>query len=173
MKLPDFLKNTSQLPANDPTALYDRSEFWIINNDVFSETLSELDEYRFTYTKNGDITLLRNNAPQKSATTVACADPTQGFYPFFFLNGRIIAFSIMGLVSEARALQPAPAPPKADDDDSDSCQICYDKPANCVMIPCGHVFFCSSCKSKYEESRSKNCPICRKVYEQIFEIAND
>ena len=79
-------------------ALYDRREYWIINEDAFDERLSELDEYRFMYDKNGDMRMCRNNEAILSKT-IACADPHQTFYPFFFLNGRIAAFSLIGLVS--------------------------------------------------------------------------
>lgn len=37
------------------------------------------------------------------------------------------------------------------------CRVCYDKPFNVVLVPCGHLAVCSSCAE-----RCKDCPICRR-----------
>ena len=37
------------------------------------------------------------------------------------------------------------------------CRVCYDKPFNVVLVPCGHFAVCSSCAE-----RCKDCPICRR-----------
>ncbi|OWR50417.1 RING finger and SPRY domain-containing protein 1-like isoform X2 [Danaus plexippus] len=38
----------------------------------------------------------------------------------------------------------------------DSCQLCFDETASCVLEPCGHRGFCSVCTSQL-----KDCPLCR------------
>ncbi|CAF2400843.1 unnamed protein product [Rotaria sp. Silwood2] len=167
----NVVKNIDKLPADDPMGLYDRPEFWIINEDGFDESLSELDEYRFVYDRNGEIRMWRNNESIVPTRTVAFADPSQAFYPFFFLNGRIMALSLIGLVSSTKIVPVQPTPKKKDDD-AGLCQLCLDTPANCAMIPCGHIFFCSDCKSQFE-GKSKLCPICRAEIKNIFEIESD
>ncbi|CAF3372424.1 unnamed protein product [Rotaria sp. Silwood1] len=165
------VKTIDKLPADDPMGLYDRPEFWIINEDGFDERLSELDEYRFVFDQKGEIHMWRNNESYAPTRTVAFADPSQAFYPFFFLNGRIMAFSLIGLVSSTKIVPIQPTPKKKDDD-ADLCQLCFDASANCVMIPCGHIFFCSDCKKQFE-GKSKICPVCRTEIKNIFEIEND
>jgi hypothetical protein len=153
-------------------ALYDRSEFWILNEDAFDERLSELDEYRFVFDKSGDIHMWRNNESILPTRTVACTDKDQKFYPFFFLNGRITALSLIGLVSSTKIVQTT-LKKEVKDDDAGLCQLCLDAKANCVLLPCGHVFFCSNCKNQYEQKSAKKCPNCRKTYETVLEIEDD
>ncbi|KAK8872178.1 hypothetical protein M9Y10_007941 [Tritrichomonas musculus] len=42
----------------------------------------------------------------------------------------------------------------------DMCIICCDKPANCIILPCGHMGFCSDCIENWFKN-NKSCPICR------------
>jgi hypothetical protein len=153
--------------------LYDRLEFWIINEDAFDERLSELDEYRFVFDKAGEIHMWRNNESIMPTRTVAHTDPSQTFYPFFFLNGRITALSLIGLVSPTKTPQIKTTKKEPKDEDAGICQVCYDAQANCVIPPCGHLFFCSSCKDQFEKTTPKRCPICRKEYTNVIEIAAD
>lgn len=37
------------------------------------------------------------------------------------------------------------------------CRVCYDRPINVVLVPCGHFDVCASCAE-----RCKDCPICRR-----------
>jgi len=171
--MPSFFDNVDQLPSGDPMALYDRKEFWILNEDAFDEKLSELDEYRFVFDKGGDIHMWRNNSSIIPTKTVAFADKSQTFYPFFFLNGRITALSLIGIVSSTKIVQTNYSKPEEKDEDAGLCQMCLDAPANCVLLPCGHIFFCSGCKNEYEKTSTKKCPNCRNPYENVLEIAND
>ncbi|CAF0976641.1 unnamed protein product [Rotaria magnacalcarata] len=165
----DILNHFERLPADDPMALCDRPEFWVLNEDAFDETLNELDEYHFSYEKNGDISMSHNNGSKSPTKTIACGDPSRPFYPFFFLNGRIMSFSLIGPISVTRMKPTAPDPK----DDAGLCQLCLDSPANCVMIPCGHIFFCSDCRTDFEAKFKNNCPICRLDYTDVIEIQND
>ncbi len=154
--------------------MYDRKEFWIVNGDAFDEKLAELDEYRFVFDKSGDIHMWRNNESKNPTRTVACADSNLEFYPFFFLNGRITALALMGIVSSTRIAQANTNGKKPkDDEDADLCKICFDARANCVLLPCGHIFFCSVCKDEYEKKSAKKCPNCRDPYESTIEFEAD
>ncbi|CAF1108707.1 unnamed protein product [Adineta ricciae] len=167
-----FTEHFDKLPTGDPIALYDRPEYWIVLEDAFDEKLAELDEYCFKYEKDGSIQMQRNNDP-KTRRTIAHADSSQKFYSFLFLNGRISAFSLVGVLTTNRA--PVKPRPKDDTDENDGlCQLCYDEKANCVFLPCGHLFLCSKCRVRYESSSNeKRCPTCRKPYQDICLIADD
>jgi len=167
-----FINNFDKLPSNDLMALYDRPEFWILNEDAFDERLSECDEYRFVFDKSGDIHMWRNNESNQPTKTVACADKDGIFYPFFFLNGRINALALMGIISSIKIVCNT-REKESKNNDSDLCKICRDNKANCVMFPCGHVFFCTDCRNLCEQKFGKTCPLCRKVYENVFEIEDD
>ena len=164
-----FVDNFNLLPANDPIALYDREEFWILDEEAFDERLNELDEYRFVYDNSGNINMCRNNELPMGTKTVACADPSQSFYPFLFLNGRIKAFYLIGLISSTRKT-PFCRRLSSTQDDANLCSICFENPLNCVLFPCGHLFFCSNCKDNYERRSGKVCPVCRASYTEVFEI---
>lgn len=118
----------------------------------------------------------RNTELNPPTKTVAFADSNQKFYPFFFLNGRITALSLMGIISSSqRAPIQSPNPSNTiteDDDDKELCKICVSAPADCVFPQCGHLFFCSGCKDKYEEKSKKECPVCRKPYTDVIQIAS-
>ncbi|UJR16205.1 hypothetical protein I4U23_003115 [Adineta vaga] len=164
-----FTENFHKFLTSDPMALCDRPEYWIIVEDAFDEKSNELDEYCFKFDKEGCIQMQRNN-DLRSNKAIAFADSSQTFYPFFFLNGRISAFALIGLISSSNKTLPK----KDEDANSGLCQICLDAEANCVFIPCGHIFFCSDCKDSCAEKLAENrCPICRKVYTDIFQIADD
>lgn len=169
----NFVEKFNQLPNNDLMALYDRKEFWIFNESAFPDDLGELDEYRITFEKNGEFHMCRNNDP-KTVRTVVYGDASQKFYPFFFLNGRINALSLMGVVSPNQIAKPivAQSPTSTQNNDDNLCKICYDEPADLVLIPCGHIFFCSDCKTLYEQKSGKKCPVCRENYINALKIAN-
>ena len=42
----------------------------------------------------------------------------------------------------------------------DQCQICLEKPIDCIILPCGHVGYCQNCAYDWI-SRSNSCPTCR------------
>ena len=100
---------------------------------------------------------------------------------FYFLNGRITALSVFALIAPNVQLPETNhitgstnrTTNDIDDDDTDRCTICYDGKATCVLIPCGHMIFCTKCKIDYENRSSKICPKCRARYEQAIEIKLD
>lgn len=177
-----FANKLETLPANDPAALSDRKEYWLLREEPFDENLSELDEYRILFDKtSGEILLNRNNDHASQPRILTFADPNQTFYPFLFLNGRITALSVFGLIAQNVQTNEynsnldlnTNANANTDDDDSDRCTICYDAKATCVLIPCGHMIFCTPCKNDYEAKSTKTCPKCRAVYQQAIEIEAD
>lgn len=46
-----------------------------------------------------------------------------------------------------------------------TCKICYDKPADCVFLECGHLVTCADCGGKLKE-----CPICRKNITRVVHV---
>ncbi len=98
-----------------------------------------------------------------------------------FLNGRITALSVFGLIAQNVRLtetnhntnSTSRTDIQAEDDDSDRCTICYDAKATCVLIPCGHMIFCTKCKVDYEARSAKICPKCRATYQQAIEVEAD
>ena len=117
----------------------------------------------------------RNTESGQPTKTVAFADSSQKFYPFFFLNGRITALGLMGIISSTR-ISPVVNTTKTntadDDDENESCKVCCSAPADCVLLPCGHVFFCRGCRTTYETKSKKECPMCRNPYDDVIEIAD-
>ena len=171
----------------------DRKEYWLLREDPFDENLSELDEYRIVFDKtSGEILLSRNNDTLSQPKILTFADPNQTFYPFLFLNGRITALSVFGLIASnvqikkndfSGLLETAGSDShinrtndgycSGDDDDSDPCAICYDARASWVLLPCGHLIFCTKCKADYESKATKTCPKCRAPYQETVEIKSD
>jgi len=49
------------------------------------------------------------------------------------------------------------------------CIVCMDAPANCAIIPCGHLCLCGACSSKLL-TRDACCPICRAPRQQVVRI---
>ncbi|CAF4008432.1 unnamed protein product, partial [Rotaria sp. Silwood1] len=131
--------------ATDPAALVDRKEYWLLREEPFDDTLSELDEYRILFDKtSGEILLCRNNDTISQPRILTFADLNETFYPFLFLNGRITAVSVFALIAPNVRLTETNhninstnrTENNVEDDDSDRCTICYDAKATCVLIPC-------------------------------------
>ncbi|KAK8872240.1 hypothetical protein M9Y10_008006 [Tritrichomonas musculus] len=58
------------------------------------------------------------------------------------------------------------------DDDDNVCIICYEKKADCVISPCGHVIACYSCMENWIKT-NKICPVCRKEVSKYRKIYNE
>ena len=59
------------------------------------------------------------------------------------------------------APKPKPAAAVSVNPKSQSCVICMDKPADHVIIPCGHQCGCGPCLTQLQGTHSPHCPICR------------
>jgi hypothetical protein len=47
--------------------------------------------------------------------------------------------------------------------DRKNCKICYEKDANMVFLPCGHLVVCETCSSRIRE-----CPLCRRPIDGVL-----
>mmetsp|Transcript_27415 Transcript_27415/g.64035 ORF Transcript_27415/g.64035 Transcript_27415/m.64035 type:complete len:1045 (-) Transcript_27415:184-3318(-) len=77
--------------------------------------------------------------------------------------------------SKADHLQEESGPPAAANDEGEKvltsgadlsqCAVCLDRPADVVMVPCGHIFACQSCGKKLKE-----CAVCRANVAQVMRV---
>lgn len=74
--------------------------------------------------------------------------------------------------ASAAALPPPPsaAAAAADTDDDGLCTICYDRPATCVFIRCGHGGYCWRCAHVLYARPPSECPVCRQAIDQVVEL---
>eukprot|EP00301_Raphidiophrys_heterophryoidea_P026714 c9286_g1_i2.p1 GENE.c9286_g1_i2~~c9286_g1_i2.p1 ORF type:complete len:538 (-),score=62.36 c9286_g1_i2:208-1821(-) len=58
--------------------------------------------------------------------------------------------------------------PKAEDeiDDDMCCIVCFERPIDCVLVPCGHSCVCVACSSVLNH----DCPVCRNEFRQAVKI---
>lgn len=64
----------------------------------------------------------------------------------------------------------AAAEAEATDDDGDDeglCTICYDQPATCVLMECGHGGYCWRCAHVLFARPPSECPVCRQSIMQV------
>jgi hypothetical protein len=54
-----------------------------------------------------------------------------------------------------------------DDDDDGLCTICFDQPATCVLMECGHGGYCWRCAHVLFARPPSECPICRQSIMQV------
>ncbi len=52
------------------------------------------------------------------------------------------------------------------ENETNYCNICYEKKINCVFTPCGHMFSCYECSQKC----NRRCPVCRKNRVKLLKI---
>merc|ERR1719420_2631842 len=52
---------------------------------------------------------------------------------------------------------------------SNSCAICFDQPADFLVVPCGHQCGCEDCLKAVQHTTGK-CPICRVRIESIQRV---
>lgn len=48
-------------------------------------------------------------------------------------------------------------------EEANLCKICFMRPVNATLVPCGHRF-CYECANKMK----KECPLCRKAFTQVI-----
>jgi hypothetical protein len=56
--------------------------------------------------------------------------------------------------------------------DDGLCTICYDRPATCVLLECGHGGYCWRCAHVLYARPPNECPVCRQRIEQVVEMAD-
>ena len=41
------------------------------------------------------------------------------------------------------------------------CQICFERPRDCIIMPCTHLLYCRTCVSVHKRKGGSRCPACR------------
>jgi hypothetical protein len=59
-------------------------------------------------------------------------------------------------------------------DDENECCVCYDRPIDTGLAPCGHVALCEACATRLYNSgaRGRRCPLCRADIENLVFISD-
>ncbi|CAI9763032.1 unnamed protein product [Fraxinus pennsylvanica] len=50
------------------------------------------------------------------------------------------------------------------------CAICFDKPRNCIFVPCGHFVTCHDCGLRIKDEENELCPICRRLIKKVKKL---
>lgn len=45
--------------------------------------------------------------------------------------------------------------------DALSCQICFTRPRDCIILPCSHMLYCRICVDEHKRNGNTRCPTCR------------
>jgi hypothetical protein len=72
-----------------------------------------------------------------------------------------------GSKGSSSAPEAAAAAGDADLDDEGLCTICYDQPATCVLMECGHGGYCWRCAHLLFARPPSECPVCRQPIMQV------
>lgn len=70
-------------------------------------------------------------------------------------------------LTAAAAAAAAAGSDDGDDDDEGLCTICYDQPATCVLMECGHGGYCWRCAHLLFARPPSECPVCRQPIMQV------
>ena len=57
-----------------------------------------------------------------------------------------------------------------EDNSSNECAVCLERPPDCVVYTCGHMCMCYGCAHDIRESADASCPICRQPIVDIIKI---
>jgi len=41
------------------------------------------------------------------------------------------------------------------------CQICFERPRDCIIMPCTHLLYCRTCVTEHKRKGDSRCPTCR------------
>ena len=41
------------------------------------------------------------------------------------------------------------------------CQICFERPRDCIIMPCTHLLYCRTCVTQHKNKGDSRCPTCR------------
>ncbi|OHT12857.1 hypothetical protein TRFO_17109 [Tritrichomonas foetus] len=56
--------------------------------------------------------------------------------------------------------------------DDNNCFLCFLRPSSCIILPCGHMGFCSDCMKKWFAT-NQSCPYCREEFAYYKPIIHD
>ncbi|XP_014768780.1 protein neuralized isoform X2 [Octopus bimaculoides] len=54
------------------------------------------------------------------------------------------------------------------DNESNECNVCYERPINSVLYTCGHMCMCFECALAVKQERGALCPICRQEIKDVI-----
>lgn len=60
----------------------------------------------------------------------------------------------------------------AEDEDDDTCIVCWEKQAAAAFLPCGHACCCAGCAT-VEVRRRQRCPLCRAECRKVVVVVDD
>lgn len=59
---------------------------------------------------------------------------------------------------------------ESEDNSSNECSVCLERPPDCVLYMCGHMCVCYTCAVGICQSADASCPICRRPIDDIIKI---
>eukprot|EP00940_MAST-03C_sp_MAST-3C-sp2_P001866 g1866.t1 len=57
---------------------------------------------------------------------------------------------------------------KESDKSASTCVVCMDRPRDCMILPCGHAYFCGQCVNALD---TRTCPMCRGKIEKTVKLS--
>ena len=54
--------------------------------------------------------------------------------------------------------------------ESNECNVCYERPVNSVLYTCGHMCMCFECAQAVRKEKTALCPICRQEIKDVIKI---
>lgn len=168
----DLEGQEANLPE-DPDALLDRPEYWVLHRGI---QCSLRDEFTFVTGDDGRVQFSCNDGPFE---TVMYVDSTQQFFAFFDLCGKLTKLKLVGTIREAPVPSGAEAPilvqetsiQKSVQEEADTdCRICFESPIDSVLCNCGHSLTCHACGMKLLGVKDPVCPVCRQPILNVVRI---
>jgi hypothetical protein len=98
----------------------------------------------------------------------AAASSQQAAAPAALVQHSSQASALMTTAAAGAAAAATAAAAGSDDgDDEGLCTICYDQPATCVLMECGHGGYCWRCAHLLFARPPSECPVCRQSIMQV------
>ncbi|KAI8483079.1 E3 ubiquitin-protein ligase neurl1b [Branchiostoma belcheri] len=167
---PQLLNAFIDLP-DDSESLMDRPEYWVIYKD-----LSVPDEGdQLTFTINRTLSGREGN-PWSSGLSSGQSSEISRSDPFFPPLPIPTAAELEDNTDSSSASVPTthnlPPPPMVGTRTTgrSDCTICYDRPTDSAVYPCGHMCLCHKCGQLLKRQRGGMCPICRGAIRDIIKI---
>jgi len=67
-------------------------------------------------------------------------------------------------------ITPSDVKTEMEDNSSNECAVCLERPPDCVLYMCGHMCMCYNCAIGVHQSTDPSCPICRRPILDIIKI---
>jgi len=131
--------------------------YYMVNPGESCVDIVKIFNLSLNYVQSYNSVNLSENLPAGSYLII----PLIGDMPSAVLNNPVL------MQAHFRALSSPfqrPEPPLISADDSNLCQICFEKPVNTVLVPCGHSGLCMECA---QAIHSQPCPFCRRSISKV------